>query len=91
MKTQICLSESSEGEEGAAVVFPLSSAWWASIFNLLLEWEDCTSEWLGEAWKIGFKGGASKDKFGQPQCWDTVGWTISCHPSFSGSSGCKET
>jgi hypothetical protein len=31
------LSESFEGEEGAVVAFPLSGAWWASVFNLLLE------------------------------------------------------
>jgi hypothetical protein len=29
------LSEPLEGEEGAAVAFPLSREWWASNFNLL--------------------------------------------------------
>jgi hypothetical protein len=43
------LSESLEGEEGATVAFPLSSAWWDLVFNLLLAWEDYTSEWLGAA------------------------------------------
>jgi hypothetical protein len=37
------LSESLEGEEGATMAFPLSSAWWDSVFNLLLEREDCTA------------------------------------------------
>jgi hypothetical protein len=50
------LSESSEGEEGAVA---------ASFFNLLLVWEYFTSEWLGEYWTMGFKGGgAGKDMFG---------------------------
>jgi hypothetical protein len=41
---------------------------------------------------MGFKGGGvGKVKVGQPWCWETVGWTISCHPSFYGTSGCKET
>jgi hypothetical protein len=61
------LSESLEGEEGVAVVFPLSSAWWASVFNLFLAWEDSTSEWLGASWTIGLTdGGGGKDKLGQP-------------------------
>jgi hypothetical protein len=61
------LSEPLEGEEGAVVAFPLSSAWWASIFNLLLAWEDFIGEWSGETWTMGFKGGgAGKDKLGQP-------------------------
>jgi hypothetical protein len=86
------LSESLEGEEGAAVAFPLSSAWLASVFNLLLAWEDCIGEWFGAAWTMGFKGrGAGKDKLGQPRCWEIVGWTISFHPSFSGTSDCKDT
>jgi hypothetical protein len=68
------LSESSEGEEGATIAFPLSNAWWASVFNLLLAWEDFTSEWLGASWTMGFKGGgAGKVKLGQPRCWETVG------------------
>jgi len=68
------LLESSEGEEGEAIYFPLSNAWWASVSNILLAWEDFTGEWLGEAWTMGFKGGgAGKVKLGQPQCWETVG------------------
>jgi hypothetical protein len=86
------LLESLEGEEGVVVAFPLSSAWWDSIFNILLAWEDCTGEWLGEAWAMGLTDeGGGKDKFGQPGCWETVGWTISYHPSFSGTLGCNET
>jgi hypothetical protein len=86
------LSKPLEGEEGVAVAFPLSRAWWASIFNILLAWEDCTGEWSGVAWKMGLIGeGAGKDKLGQPRCLEIVGWTISYHPSFSGTSGCKET
>jgi hypothetical protein len=38
------LSESLEGEEGATMFFPLSSAWWDSVFNLLLAWEDLNGE-----------------------------------------------
>jgi hypothetical protein len=86
------LSESTEGEEGATMSFALSSAWWDLVFNLLLAWEDFTREWLGAYWTMGFKGGGEgKVKLGQPQCWEIVGWTISFHPSFSGTSGCKET
>ena len=81
------LSNPLEGEEGGAVDFPLSRAWWASVFNLLLAWEDCTGEWSGVAWAMGLIGiGVGKDKLGQPRCWETVGWIISCHPSFSGIS-----
>jgi hypothetical protein len=61
------ISKSLEGEEGATMDFPLSSAWWDSIFNLLLAWEDCTSKWLGATWTMGLKGGGEgKDKLGQP-------------------------
>jgi hypothetical protein len=53
--------------------FPLSRAWWASVFNLLLAWEDFTGEW-GASWTIWLLGGgAGKDKLGQPRCWETVG------------------
>jgi hypothetical protein len=84
------LSESSEGEEGAALAFPLSNAWWDLVFNLLLAWEDCIGEWLGASWTMGFKGGgAGKVNLGQPRCWETVEWIISFHPSFSGTLGCK--
>jgi hypothetical protein len=59
------LSESLESEEGEAVAFPLSNAWWASVFNLLLAWEDCVGKWLGVAWIMGFKGGGvGKDNLG---------------------------
>jgi hypothetical protein len=86
------LSEPLEGEEGEVVAFPLSSTWWASVFNLLLAWEDCAGEWSGAAWAMGLTGGgACKDKLGQPRSWETVQWTISCHPSFSGTSSCNET
>jgi hypothetical protein len=56
-------------------------------------WEDCTGECAGASWTIGLTGGGGvvRDKLGQPRCWDTVGWTISCHPSFLGTSGCNET
>jgi hypothetical protein len=43
------LLESLTGEEGATTTFPLLDAWWVSVFNLLLAWEDCTGEWLGES------------------------------------------
>jgi hypothetical protein len=57
------LSDSFEGEEGVAVDFPLSGAWWASVFNLFLAWKDCTGEWTGEVWKILLiGGGAGRDK-----------------------------
>jgi hypothetical protein len=46
------LAESFEGEEGPATAFPLSGAWWASVFNLLLAWEDYIGEWTREAWTI---------------------------------------
>ena len=49
MRDEKDLAESFEGEEGAATTFPLSSAWWASIVNLLLVWEDCTGECAGVA------------------------------------------
>jgi hypothetical protein len=66
------------------VAFPFSGAWWALVFNLLLAWEDCAGEWAGESWKILLLGrGAGKDKLGQPRSWETVGWTISRHSSFS--------
>jgi hypothetical protein len=61
------LSEPLEGEEGATMDFPLSRAWWASLFNILLAWEDCTGEWSGATWTMGLIGGrAGKDKLGQP-------------------------
>ena len=86
------LVESFEGEEGETMNFPLSGAWWDLVFNIFLAWEDRTGEWSREAWTMGFKGGGEdKDKLGQPRCWETVGWTISCHPSFSETFGCKET
>jgi hypothetical protein len=44
-------------EEGEATTFHLLYAWWASVFNLLLEWEDFSREWLGVAWAMGSKGG----------------------------------
>jgi hypothetical protein len=85
-------SEPLEGEEGAAVAFPLSRAWWASVFNLSLAWEDFTGEWSVAAWTMGLiGGGAGKDKLGQPRCWETVGWTIYCHPSFPGTLDRNET
>jgi hypothetical protein len=43
----------------------LSRAWWASIFNLLIAWEDCTGEWAGASWTILLTGGgAGRDKLG---------------------------
>jgi hypothetical protein len=67
------LLESSEGEEGETIAFPLSNACWDSVFNLLLAWKDFTSEWLGVAWIMGFKGGrAGKVKLGRPWHWDIV-------------------
>jgi hypothetical protein len=60
---------------------------------LFFAWEDCTGECARVAWKIGLTGGGGvgRDKLGQPRCWETVGWTISCHPSFSKTLGCNET
>ena len=60
------MAESLEGEEGEASTFPLSGAWWDSIFNLFLAWEDCTGECAGEAWKIWLTGGGGvgRDKLG---------------------------
>jgi hypothetical protein len=40
MQEDTDLSEPLEGEEGATMDFPLLGAWWAYVFNLLLEWED---------------------------------------------------
>jgi len=61
------LSELLEGEEGATTTFPLSSAWWASFFNLFLVWEDCTCKLLGETWAMGLTDrGGGKYKLGQP-------------------------
>ena len=40
MQDDTDFAESFEHDEGATVVFPLSGAWWASVFNLLLAWED---------------------------------------------------
>jgi hypothetical protein len=51
------LLEPLEGEEGAAVDFPLSRAWWASVFNILLAWEDFTGEWSVATWTMGLIGG----------------------------------
>jgi hypothetical protein len=87
------LAESFEGEEGAVVDFPLSRAWWDSVFNLLLAWEDCTRLCAGATWTICLmsEGGLGIDKLGQPQCWETIRWKISCHPSSSGTSSCNET
>jgi hypothetical protein len=78
MREDTNLVESFEGEEGATTTFPLSGARWASVFNLLLAWEYCTSEWTWEAWTIQLTGGgAGRDKLGQPRCWETSRWTIS--------------
>jgi hypothetical protein len=52
MQEDMDLEESFEGEEGETTDFPLSGAWWASVFNLLLAWEDCIGEWAGECWTI---------------------------------------
>ena len=66
IREDIDLSEPMEGEEGATMNFPLSRAWCASFFNLLLVWEDYTGEW-GVAWTISLLGGgAGKDKLVQP-------------------------
>jgi hypothetical protein len=46
------LEESFKGEEGATTTFPLSRAWWASIFNLFLALEDYVGEWTGATWTI---------------------------------------
>jgi hypothetical protein len=40
MRDDTDLAESFEGEEREATTFPLSKGWWASVFNLLLAWED---------------------------------------------------
>ena len=87
------LSEPLEGEEGEVMAFPsLSRAWWASVFNLLLAWEDCNDKCSGAAWTMGLIGGGEvRDKLGQPRCWETVGWTISCHLSFSETSDYNES
>jgi hypothetical protein len=79
------LAESFEGEEGGATDFPLSGAWWDSVFILLLSWEYCTSECVGEAQTIWLTdgGGARREKLGEPRRWETIGWTIYFHPSFS--------
>jgi hypothetical protein len=83
-------SEPLEGEEGETMDFPFSRSWCASIFNPFLAWEDFTGEW-GEDWTIYLLGeGVGKDKLGQPLCWETTGWTFSCHPSFLGTFGCNE-
>jgi hypothetical protein len=42
------LYESLEGEEGATTTLPLSCTWCASVLSLLLAWEDCTGESVGE-------------------------------------------
>ena len=52
MWDEIDLALSFEGEEGPTTSFPLSGAWWDSIFNLLFAWEDYTGEWTGAAWTI---------------------------------------
>ena len=52
MQEDTDLTESFEGEEGETMDFPLLGAWLASIFNLFLAWEDCTSEEEGAAWTI---------------------------------------
>jgi hypothetical protein len=49
MRQDMDLAESFEGEEGATLDFTLSGAWWASVLNLLLAWEDCIGEWIGAA------------------------------------------
>ena len=46
------LAESFEGEEGETTTFPLSGAWWTSLFNPFLSWEDYTGEWTREPWTI---------------------------------------
>jgi len=85
------LSEPLEGEEGETMSFPLSRAWWASFFNLLLAWVDFTGEWSGTTWAMVLTdGGEGKDKLRQPRYWETVGWRISCHHSFSGTLGYYE-
>jgi hypothetical protein len=68
MWEDIDLSESFECEEGETLAFPLSGAWQASVFNLLIAWEDCTGEWTREACTILLiGGGAGRDKLGQPR------------------------
>ena len=65
MREDTYLVESFECEEGETTDFPLSGAWWASVFNLFLACEDCTGEWTGAAWTIWLiGGGAGKDKLG---------------------------
>jgi hypothetical protein len=68
MQDETDLAESLEGEEGVATDFPLSSAWWASFFSLLLVWEYCTGECAGSSWTIWLTGGGGvgRDKLGQP-------------------------
>jgi hypothetical protein len=57
MQDEMDLAESLEGEEVAATTFPLLGAWWASVFNLFLAWEDCTGECARASWKIELIGG----------------------------------
>jgi hypothetical protein len=75
MRDEIDLAESLEGEEGEATTFSLSCMWWASILRLLLAWEECTGECVGEIWTFVLTGGVgeSRDKFDQPRCWETAG------------------
>jgi hypothetical protein len=39
MRDETDLAASFEGEEGETPDFPLSSAWWDSVFSLFLAWE----------------------------------------------------
>jgi hypothetical protein len=66
MWNEMDLAESLKGEEGEASNFPLSDAWWDSIFNIFLAWEDCTDKCVGESWTIGLTsgGGVGRDKLG---------------------------
>jgi hypothetical protein len=74
MRDETDLAESLEGEEGTTTTFPLSCAWWDSVLSLLIVWEECTGDCVGEIWIIGLtSGGAGREKLGQPRCWKTVG------------------
>jgi hypothetical protein len=75
MQDETDLAESLEGEEGSTTTFPFSCMWWDLVLSLFLAWEVCTGECAGEIWTFGLTGGggACRDKFGQPRCWETIG------------------
>jgi hypothetical protein len=71
------------------ISFPLSyTGSGTSVFNILLECDDCTGETTWDILEFGLIGGGGGgkgiDAMSQPWLWTRGWWTVSCQPSLAG-------